>query len=96
MLRAIGANRRQVMRSVLLEATLVGVVASAAGVAGGHRARRGLQAVLSVRRRPPDGRHVVEPRTIVVSLLTGVVVTSWRVVAAGSAGGQGRADRGAA
>jgi putative ABC transport system permease protein len=81
MLRAIGANRRQVMRSVRLEAMLVGVVASAAGVLAGVGLARGLQAVLSAFGVDlPSGGTVVEPRTIVVSLLTGVVVTriaSW-------------------
>ena len=38
LLRAIGATRRQVMRSLLLEAVLLGVAASAIGVGLGHAA----------------------------------------------------------
>ncbi len=46
LLRALGASRRQVMRSVLLEAGIVGAVASAAGLGLGVLAAGGLQALL--------------------------------------------------
>ena len=46
LLRALGASRRQVMRSVLLEAGVVGAVASAAGLGLGVLAAGGLHALL--------------------------------------------------
>jgi putative ABC transport system permease protein len=76
LLRAIGAKRRQVMRAVRFESLLTGVFASAAGVVAGIGLAAGLQSVLSAfGMELPSGHMVVEPRTIVVSMLTGVVVT---------------------
>jgi putative ABC transport system permease protein len=46
LLRALGASRRQVLRSVLLEAGVVGTVASAAGLGLGVLAAAGLRALL--------------------------------------------------
>jgi putative ABC transport system permease protein len=46
LLRALGASRRQVMRSVLIEAGVVGAVASAAGLGLGVLAATGLHALL--------------------------------------------------
>ncbi len=48
LLRALGASRRQVFGSVLVEAALLGTVSSAAGVGLGLLAARGLAALLSV------------------------------------------------
>ena len=76
LLRAIGASRRQVARSVLLEAGLVGLVGSAVGV--------GLGVLLAIGIKEVFGRFgldlsknalVLEPRTVVVSLVVGVLVT---------------------
>ena len=76
LLRAIGARRRQVMRSVRFEALFVGIFASAAGVVLGIGLAEGLRSVLSAFGvELPSGGTVVEPRTIVVSMVTGVVVT---------------------
>ena len=76
MLRAIGANRRQVLRSVLTEAFAVAVVASAAGLAIGIGVASGLKALLSsFGFDVPDGPTVVSGRTIVVSLAVGILVT---------------------
>ena len=76
MLRAIGAKRRQVMRSVRFEAFITGVFASAAGVAVGIALAQGLRSLLSAfgLNVPADGT-VVESRTIVISMVTGIVVT---------------------
>ena len=49
LMRAIGSSRKQVNRSVLVEAVLLGVVGSVLGVARGHRPRR--------RADEADGRH---------------------------------------
>ena len=76
LLRAIGAKRRQVMRSIRFEALFIGVFASAIGVAAGIGLAQGLRSVLSAFGLDlPSGAAVIEPRTIVVSMVTGVVVT---------------------
>ncbi|HEX4818715.1 MAG TPA: FtsX-like permease family protein, partial [Acidimicrobiales bacterium] len=76
MLRAIGAKRRQVMRSIRFEALVTGVIASAAGVAVGIALAGGLRTLLSAfGLNVPSGSAVVEPRTIVVSMVTGTIVT---------------------
>jgi putative ABC transport system permease protein len=76
LLRAIGAKRRQVMRSIRLEALLTGVFASTAGVILGVGLAQGLRSVLSAfGMELPSGSSVIELRTVVVSMLTGIVVT---------------------
>jgi putative ABC transport system permease protein len=76
LLRAIGAKRRQVMRSIRLEALLTGVFASSVGVIIGIGLAQGLRLVLSAfGMKLPSGSSVIEPRTVVVSMLTGIVVT---------------------
>jgi putative ABC transport system permease protein len=76
LLRAIGAKRSQVMRSIRLEALLTGVFAATAGVILGIGLAQGLRSVLSAfGMELPSGSSVVEPRTVVVSMLTGIVVT---------------------
>jgi putative ABC transport system permease protein len=75
MLRAIGANRRQILRSVRFEALLVGLVASTLGVVAGIGLAQGLRALLSgFGVELPSGGAVIEPRTIVISVATGTVV----------------------
>ncbi|MGV4403398.1 FtsX-like permease family protein, partial [Pandoraea pneumonica] len=51
LLRCIGADRRQIRRSVLAEAVLVGITASVAGVLGAVGLMAGIVAVLQ---RQPD------------------------------------------
>ena len=76
LLRAIGAKRRQVMRSIRLEALFIGLFASAAGVAAGIGLAQGLRSVLKAFGLDlPSGGAVIVPRTIVVSMLTGIIVT---------------------
>ncbi|HVJ98590.1 MAG TPA: ABC transporter permease, partial [Acidimicrobiia bacterium] len=76
LLRAIGAKRRQVMRSIKLEAFLTGVFASAIGVVLGIATAQGLRAVLSgFGVQLPSADAVIAPRTIVVSMLVGIIVT---------------------
>ncbi len=76
LLRAIGASRRQVARSVLLEAGVVGLVGSALGVGLGVLLAVGIKAVFG-RFGLDLSRNalVLEPRTVVVSLVVGVLVT---------------------
>lgn len=76
LLRMIGANRRQVLKAVLGEALVVGFVASIVGLLFGMviaPALRGLFTLFDAD-LPAQGLPV-EPRTIVVSLLIGTVVT---------------------
>src|SRR5215471_18620683 len=47
LLRALGASKRQVLRTVLAEAAVVGVIASAIGLAAGVAVAVGLQALLN-------------------------------------------------
>ncbi|MGH8861247.1 MAG: ABC transporter permease, partial [Jatrophihabitantaceae bacterium] len=76
LLRAIGADRRQVRRSVVLEAAVIGVLGSALGLAAGLGLATGLHAVLdSLDLGLPSGGLVLSPRTVLVTMLLGVVVT---------------------
>ena len=66
LLRALGASRGQILASVVGEAALVGLVASAAGVGLGILVAMGLKALLSAFGIDlPGGGLVVKPRTIV-------------------------------
>ncbi|MGW3914234.1 ABC transporter permease [Streptomyces sp. NPDC005070] len=76
LLRAVGASRRQVTRSVLIEAFVVGAVAAAGGLAAGigiGAAMRSLMGTLGA--TVPDGPLVVSPGTVGTALLVGVLVT---------------------
>ncbi|MGH3392458.1 MAG: ABC transporter permease, partial [Actinomadura sp.] len=65
LLRAVGATRRQVTRSVLTEAALVGMAASAAGLAAGIGVGTAVRAVLSATGGTlPDGPLAVAPGTV--------------------------------
>ena len=75
-LRTIGSSRRQVLRSVMLEALVVGVVASVTGLVFGLAIAKGLGALFSALGVEfPAGGTVLATRTIVVSLAVGIVVT---------------------
>jgi putative ABC transport system permease protein len=76
MLRALGATARQVMRLVLVEAFMVGLVASAFGVGAGVLLAAGLRWLFGVLGIDfPQGALTVMPRTVVVGLVVGTVVT---------------------
>ncbi|MEV5772369.1 FtsX-like permease family protein [Streptomyces antimycoticus] len=76
LMRAVGATRRQVTRSVLMEATFVGAVAAVVGLAAGVGIGALLRSVLnSTGASVPDGPLIVAPTTVLVSVLVGVVVT---------------------
>ena len=75
-IRATGASGRQVLSSVLIEALLVGVVASALGVLLGIVSTSGLRSLARVFGVSiPSGDLAVEPRTVILALTVGVVVT---------------------
>ncbi len=76
MLRTVGASRRQVLGSLLGEATIMGFVASAIGLGIGIVLAKGLKALFkAVGADLPGGAAVVESRTIIVSLIVGTLVT---------------------
>jgi putative ABC transport system permease protein len=76
LLRAIGATRRQVLRSLLLEAVMIGAAASAIGVGLGVLVARGLRWLMDmVGFTLPSTSLQVEPRTVWLCLLLGTVVT---------------------
>jgi putative ABC transport system permease protein len=76
LLRAIGASRRQVLGSILLEAFVVGVVASVLGVIGGVAVAGGLKALLAgFGVDIPAGGIVLTTNTIVTSFVIGVGVS---------------------
>jgi putative ABC transport system permease protein len=76
LMRAIGASRRQVMSSVLLEALAVGLVASLAGLAAGVGIAVGLKALLdSMGLAFPSGSIVLGPSTVVISVVAGLGVS---------------------
>lgn len=76
MLRALGASGRQVRRSVLTEAAVIGALGSAAGLAVGRGVSSGLRWLMEVGGfPPPEGATVVTTRAVVISLAVGVVVT---------------------
>jgi len=76
LLRVVGASRRQVFRSVLGEAAIVGTISSAVGVGLGVLAALGLEALLrGFGITLPSGPIVFEARTVVVGLAVGIGVT---------------------
>ena len=75
MLRAIGATKAQIRRSVLVEAVIVGVVGSAVGIAFGLVVALGIKSAFQATGGFPETGTVVAPRTIIVSLLVGLVAT---------------------
>ncbi|MEU2248131.1 FtsX-like permease family protein [Streptomyces sp. NPDC019224] len=76
LLRAVGASRRQVKRSVLLEAAVVGVIASVVGFAVGLGLAAGLRSAMSlIGGKIPAGPLVIAPLTVVAAFAVGVLIT---------------------
>jgi putative ABC transport system permease protein len=77
LLRTLGASRRQILTSVLSEAVAIGLLGALLGIAGGFVMAVLLNALLQAFEVDlPTTSLVMESRTVVVSLLVGVVVTS--------------------
>ena len=75
-LRTLGASRRQVLRSVVAEAFAIGFLASLVGLAVGLGLAEGLIALFSAAGLDlPRAGIVLAPRTIVISLAAGTLVT---------------------
>ena len=76
LLRAIGAKRKQVMRSLVFESVLTGLFASAIGVVAGIGTAKGIAKVFTVFDIDlPASGTVVNSSTIVISMVVGTVVT---------------------
>jgi putative ABC transport system permease protein len=76
LLRTLGASRRQVMGQVLFEGLLIGVIGSVVGLLLGLALAPGLRALFkAVGADLPSSGTVIATRTIVVSLLVGIIVT---------------------
>jgi putative ABC transport system permease protein len=76
LLRALGASRGQVLRSVTVEALVVGLLASAGGIAAGLGLASGLLALMeAMGLTMPSSALVLGGSTIVTSVAVGVIVT---------------------
>ncbi|MBP0455031.1 MULTISPECIES: ABC transporter permease [unclassified Kitasatospora] len=76
LLRAIGASRKQVTRSVLIEALAIGTVSALAGLVAGVGIGAGLQSLVhSMDDGMPTASLVIKPLTVTVTLVVGVLVT---------------------
>jgi putative ABC transport system permease protein len=76
LLRAIGASKAQITWSVVGEALILGVVGGALGVALGIGVAAGLRGLLAaIGIDLPAGDLVIEPRTVIVGLVAGVIAT---------------------
>jgi putative ABC transport system permease protein len=75
-LRTLGASRRQVLRSVLLEAFVLGAIASAIGLGLGVALAHGLKSLFAALSLDlPTAALLLEPRTVMVSLVAGILIT---------------------
>ena len=75
-LRTLGASRRQVLTSIIIESLVMGVIASLVGLFLGLALAKGLFALFdAVGFTLPNSGLLFQTRTIVVSLLVGILVT---------------------
>lgn len=76
LLRAIGAARRQVTRSVMFEALVVGLIGSLVGFAVGIGLAAGLKELLSSTGSGlPNGSLAITPTSLISCLAVGIIVT---------------------
>ncbi|GAA3501876.1 ABC transporter permease [Streptomyces prasinosporus] len=76
LMRAVGASRRQVTRSVLIEAFVVGAVAAVAGLVAGVGIGVGLRSLMGMLEATvPDGPLVISPGTVATAFAVGILVT---------------------
>ncbi len=75
-LRTLGASRRQVMRSVIVEGLAIGIVGSLVGLGAGVMLARGLSALFgALDLALPEADLVFRTRTAVVAILLGTLIT---------------------
>lgn len=76
LLRAVGANRAQVLGSVMLEAVLVGLIGAVLGMLAGVGLAKAVTAALDASGADlPTSTLVVRPNTVAIALAIGLVVT---------------------
>ncbi|GAB2790761.1 ABC transporter permease [Streptomyces chlorus] len=76
LMRAVGASRGQVTRSVLLEAFVVGAVAAVVGLLAGIGIGAGLRALMGTfGATVPAGPLVVTPGTVAAAFAVGILIT---------------------
>ena len=76
LLRAVGATRPQVLRGVIAEAALIGVVSGAVGLLAGVGLAAGIRSLMKlVGAEIPTTSPAIEGRTVVAAFTVGVVVT---------------------
>jgi len=74
--RTIGASRRQILKTVLIESVVIGVLASITGLVVGLALAKGLFWLFSqLGFTLPNSGLLLEPRTIIVALIVGILVT---------------------
>lgn len=77
LMRALGASRGQVTRSVLIESLVVGALSSVIGLAVGIGVAELLKAAFgAIGAELPDGPTVIAARTVIASFAVGIVVTA--------------------
>lgn len=77
MLRTLGASRRQILTTVVVEALAIGLLGAVVGIGGGFVIAKLLNLLLEAFEIDlPTTGLVMETRTILVSLLIGIVVTT--------------------
>jgi putative ABC transport system permease protein len=75
-LRTLGASRKQVLGSVVVEGLVIGVLASLIGLVAGLGLAKGLQSLFSASgTQLPNAGIVFATRTVIVSLAAGIIVT---------------------
>jgi putative ABC transport system permease protein len=75
-LRTLGASRRQVLRSVVLESFVIGAIASVIGLVSGFALARGLSSLFgALGLSLPEASAVYATRTFVIAIALGVIVT---------------------
>ena len=76
LLRTLGASRQQILRSVMIEGLLLGVLGAVAGLFIGIGLAPALDQLFKAFGADlPDSGTVIETRTVIVSLAVGIVVT---------------------
>ncbi len=76
LLRAVGANGRQVRRMIYVEALVTSVVATILGIVGGIFVAKAIVGIFNAAGAGfPDVGTVLKPRTIVIAFLVGVGIT---------------------
>ena len=76
MLRTLGASRRQILSSVMLEAGAIGLLGALIGIAGGFAVAAAIEALFKAfgLELPTTGLQL-QSRTVIVALVVGLVVT---------------------